>query len=128
VSYKVDFVNFNPFNERNQITLGCSFSAPTIAANPEPIDLKERMDQVVKAQASVRKGSGIFQCVDVGRVCWNFCCMDVFKRRADTKDNERCHCVGRSFPHPVSELGDFRHDTAGCWRSKISSPSGQITD
>lgn len=53
VGYKVDFVTFNPFNERNQITLGCSFSAPTIAAAGEPIDLKERMDQVVKAQMQV---------------------------------------------------------------------------
>lgn len=53
VGYKVDFVNFNPFNERNQITLGCSFSAPTIAANAEAIDLKERMDHVVKVQTQV---------------------------------------------------------------------------
>jgi hypothetical protein len=49
VVYKVDFVAFNPFTERNQITLGCSFfSAPTVAAaGGEPVDLKERMDQVV---------------------------------------------------------------------------------
>ncbi len=52
VGYKVDFVTFNPFNERNQITLGCSFSVP-IAANGTPIDLKERVDQVVKAQMQV---------------------------------------------------------------------------
>jgi hypothetical protein len=54
VGYKVDFVTFNPFNEGHQITLGCSFfSAPTIAAAGEPVDLKERMDQVVKAQIQV---------------------------------------------------------------------------
>jgi hypothetical protein len=52
VAYKVDFVNFNPFNERSQITLGCSFSVLGVAAN-QPIDLKERMDQVVKGQIQV---------------------------------------------------------------------------
>ncbi len=38
VGYKVDFVAFNPFNERNQITLGCSFSAPTIAASTRQLN------------------------------------------------------------------------------------------
>jgi hypothetical protein len=49
--YNVNFVNFNAFNQRSQITVGCSFSAPTIAN--EAVQLKERMDQVVRAQTQM---------------------------------------------------------------------------
>jgi hypothetical protein len=38
VGCRVAFVNFNPFNERSQITLGCSFIAPTTSASNGPLN------------------------------------------------------------------------------------------
>jgi len=53
VGYTVAFVNFNPFNERTQITVGCSYTAPRNAATTGPLELKERMDQAVKSQIQI---------------------------------------------------------------------------
>ena len=85
-NYKVDFVNFNPFNQKSQITLGCSYSPP-VAATVAPPDLKERVDQVIKANTQMFEGASIFQCVDLRRICRGFCRMVIFKRRFDEKDH-----------------------------------------
>jgi hypothetical protein len=53
VGYRVAFVNFNPFNERSQVTLGCSFIVPSTSASNGQIELKERMDQAVKSTMQI---------------------------------------------------------------------------
>ena len=55
-AYSVSYVNFDPYEPRCHITLGCKFfplsKGPTNVGGP-PIDLKDRMEQVTKSSLQV---------------------------------------------------------------------------
>jgi len=56
VTYSVNYVNFNPYEQRCHITVGCKFvpsPRAQINAGSVPLDLKERMEQVTKSSLQV---------------------------------------------------------------------------